>query len=171
MNKFVPLFSFVFSCLIVCGQTQVEQYTEPFSKSFPFRKEQHVEIKTYIETILKEQTEGFMTKFQPDVFSIENYKNSLYPYRQQLGRSVGYPPAKSVDGKISRLEKVGEDKYSTVYRAWIEVVQGVHAYGIYMVPKNLKKKTPLIVAIHGGGGNPEAICGLDTRAKLSCIRL
>jgi hypothetical protein len=165
MSRYVILVSFIFSCLIVRGQKQVEQFTEPFSKSFPFRKEQHIEIKTYIETMLKEQTEGFMNKFEPDVFSIENYKNSLYPYRQQLGRSIGYPPAKSVDGKISRFEKVGEDKYSTVYRAWIEVVQGVHAYGIYMVPKNLIKKTPLIVAIHGGGGNPEAICGLDTRAN------
>lgn len=165
MIKFVMLVSCCLFYFLGSGQKQVEQYTETFSKSFPFRKEQHIEIKTYIETMLKEETEGFMTKFEPDLFSIENYKNSLYPYRQQLGSYFGYPPAKSVNGKISRFEKAGEDRYSTVYRAWIEVVQGVHAYGIYMVPKNLKKKTPLIVAIHGGGGNPEAICGLDTRVN------
>ncbi len=32
-----------------------------------------------------------------------------------------------------------------------------------MVPKNLEGKAPLIIAQHVGGGNPEAICDLDTR--------
>jgi hypothetical protein len=32
-----------------------------------------------------------------------------------------------------------------------------------MVPKKTESKAPLIIAVHGGGGNPEAICDLDTR--------
>ncbi len=153
----------ILTTFISYGQEMNEQYREKFSESYPIRKEQHLEIKTYIDKLLKEQIEVSLNKFQPDFFSIESYENSLYPYRQQLGNFFGYPPLKALKGKISKFIKVGEDKYSTVYRVWVEVVQGVHAYGIYMVPKNLKRKAPLIIAIHGGGGNPEAICGLDTR--------
>ena len=101
--------------------------------------------------------------FQPDFFSVADYQNSLYPYRQQLGKYFGYPPPKAIKGKVTKFEKTGEDKYCVLYRVWIEVIEDVHTYGIFMVPKNLKGKAPLIVAIHGGGGNPEAICDLDTR--------
>jgi dienelactone hydrolase len=31
----------------------------------------------------------------------------------------------------------------------------VHAEGIYIVPKSLKGKAPLIISMHGGGGSPE----------------
>jgi hypothetical protein len=32
-----------------------------------------------------------------------------------------------------------------------------------MLPKQRKARAPLLIAQHGGGGNPEAICDLDTR--------
>ncbi len=36
-------------------------------------------------------------------------------------------------------------------------------YGLYMRPRDLDGKAPLIVAQHGGSGCPEAVCDLDTR--------
>lgn len=50
---------------------------------------------------------------------------------------------------------------------WVEVIDGVEAYGIYLLPKKLPAtgKAPLLIAQHGGGGNPEAIADLDTRAN------
>lgn len=163
MQRHAILLFFVMAYCVSYGQSQIEQYREPFSKSYPIRKEQHLEVKAYIDKMLDEQIEASLNKFQPDYFSIANYEASLYPYREQLGDYFGYPPAKAIKGRLSKFEKAGEDKYSNIYRVWIEVIEGVHAYGIYMVPKNLKKKAPLIIATHGGGGNPEAICGLDTR--------
>ncbi len=160
-KRLIPLFLFL--PLLLNAQAQTEQFREPFSEAYPIRKEQHLEIKAYIDKLLEEQIETSLNKFQPDFFSIENYENSLYPYRQQLGSFFGYPPPKVTKGKISKFEKAGEDKYSVVYRVWVEVVEEVHTYGLFMVPKNIAGKAPLIVAIHGGGGNPEAICGLDTR--------
>lgn len=159
-------FIIVFLLTTYCAtnaQEQVEHFTEPFSKSYPIRQEQHLEIKAYVDKLLREEIEISLNKFLPDYFSVETYENSLYPYREQLGDYLGYPPPKARKGKVSRFEKIGEDKYSVIYRVWIKVVEGVHAYGIYMVPKNIEGKAPLIVAIHGGGGNPEAIVGLDTR--------
>jgi hypothetical protein len=73
---------------------------------------------------------NILNKFQPDFFSIENYKNSLYPFRQQLGNYYGYSPSKVLKGTISKFRKIGEDRYGVIYRVWIEVVKGVHAYGI-----------------------------------------
>lgn len=163
MKQYVILFFFISCFYTANSQNQVEQYREPFSKSYPIRKEQHEEIKKYIDKMLDEQIEVSLNKFQPDYFSIADYEASLYPYREQLRDYFGYPPPKAIKGRISKFEKAGEDKYSDIYRVWIEVIKGVHAYGIYMVPKNLKRKAPLIIAMHGGGGNPEAICGLDTR--------
>ena len=145
------------------AQKMPEQYRENFSNSFPIRKDQHLEIKAYADKLLEENTNTSLTSFKPDYFSIEDYKNSLYPYRKKAGDFFGYPPPKAKDGKISKIVKVGEDVHCTIYRVWVEVIEGVNAYGLYMVPKNLKGKAPLLIAQHGGGGNPEAICDLDTR--------
>ncbi len=153
----------VISVYIGYGQSQIEQYREPFADSYPVRKEQHLEVKAYIDKLLDEKIEASLKKFQPDYFSIANYEASLYPYRRQLGAYYGVPPLQAIRGKMRKFQKVGEDKYSNLYRVWVEVAEGAQTYGIYMVPKSLAKKAPLIIAIHGGGGNPEAIVGLDTR--------
>ena len=142
-----------------------QQYREDWSVSWPNRKAQHLEIKAYVDKLLDEDIDKAMTIFQPDFFSPESYKSSLYPYRKTLGNYYGYPPPKSMEGKITKFIKVGEDVYCDVYRVWVEVIEGVHAYGIYMVPKKLNGKGPLIIAQHGGGGNPEAICGIGERVN------
>lgn len=163
MKKLISTISFFFMLFMLQAQEHPEQFREPFCKSYSIRKEQHFEIKAYVDEVLEEKMDSALNNFQPDFFSIETYESSLYSFRKQLGDHFGYPPIKAVDGKIIRFEKAGEDKYSSVYRVWIEVIEKVHAYGLYLVPKTGNKKYPLIVAIHGGGGNPEAICGLDTR--------
>ena len=163
LNRRLPVIILLAITFISSAQEMVEQYREKFSESYPIRVEQHLELKAYLDQMLKEKMDESLNKFQPDFFSIEAYRSSLYPYRQKLGEYLGYPPPKALKGKITKYEKAGEDNYCTLYRVWIEVVEGVHTYGIYMVPKNIKGKAPLIIAQHGGGGNPEAICGLDTR--------
>ncbi len=140
-----------------------EQYREKFSESFPIRKMQHLEIKEYIDKLLEESIEQSLTFFKPDFSGIEQYKNSLQPYRERLSRTLGYPPPNAKKGVITKFIKAGEDVHCTIYRVWVEIIDGVTAYGIYMLPKNIKGKAPLIIAQHGGGGNPEAICDLDTR--------
>jgi dienelactone hydrolase len=89
----------------------------------------------------------------------------LQPLRDRLGAFYGTPPPGAKEGRVTKFQPVGEDAECTVYRVWVEVVEGVEAYGVYLVPKNLKTKAPLIIAQHGGGGTPEAICDLDTRVN------
>lgn len=147
----------------VMSQDGVKEFSEPFSKSFSIRVEQHIEVKNWIETLKHEKINETLTKFRPDYSSIEEYQKSLYPYQKELETFLGYPPLKTIKNGEFTISKIGEDNYKDIYRVWIEVIENVKAYGIYMVPKGLKGKAPLLIAIHGGGGNPEAICGLDIR--------
>src|SRR5690606_19863129 len=111
-----------------------------FSESYWIRKEQHLEMKRYAERILAEGIQRNLGGFTPDYFSIADYEASLYPYRRQVIDFFGCNPPGTREGKITRFEQVGEDRYSTVYRVWVEVIDSVHAYGIYMVPKKIRGK-------------------------------
>jgi dienelactone hydrolase len=146
-------------------QAVPDQYREPFAESFPIRQEQHRQIKAYADKLLKEQADQTLRSFEPDYSSITAYQRSLVPYRDRLDAFFGTPPPGAKEGRVTKFMQVGEEAQCTVFRVWVEVIDGVEAYGIYLVPKNLKAKAPLLIAQHGGGGNPEAICDLDTRVN------
>jgi dienelactone hydrolase len=76
--------------------------------------------------------------------------------RQAFKQKIGYPPVglHAVASK-PRLEKFGEDAVAVYYRCFIEVAAGLDQYGLYIVPKKAKGKTPLVISKHGGGGTPE----------------
>ena len=148
---------------ILCGQEVPGQYREAFSESFPIRKQQHLELKKYTDHLIRERKEWSLTRFTPDFSGIEAYKESLAPYREQLAGSFGYPPPLATEGSEPKMVYVGRDSVCTIYRVWIRVAEGVEAYGLYMLPHDIEGKAPLLICQHGGGGNPEAICDLDTR--------
>ena len=140
-----------------------EQYREPFSESFPIRRQQHLELNAFLDRLIQESEDRSLVFFDPDFSGVDAYERSLAPFREQFHRMLGYPPPKFKREPVPRSELVGRDKVSDVYRMWTEVMEGVDVYGIYMVPRNLKGKAPLLIAQHGGSGCPEAICDLDTR--------
>jgi len=140
-------------------------YREPFAESFPNRREQHLQIKAYADQLLKDRADQTLRGVEPDFSSIAAYERSLPPFREKLSAFYGTPPPGAKAGRVTKFQPVAADADCTIFRVWVEVVDGVEAYGIYLVPKNLKAKAPLLIAQHGGGGNPEAICDLDTRAN------
>ena len=146
--RVLPLILLLFTSRVLLpgdllAQNLPEQYRENFSNSFPIRRDQHLEIKAYTDKLLEENIKTSLISFSPDYFSIEDYENSLYPSRKKLGDFFGYPPPKAIDGKITKFIKIGEDAHCTIYRVWVEVIEGVSAYGLYMVPKNLRVKLRL----------------------------
>ena len=167
MRRFLLLVLFwVFLCPVdLLGDEVPGQYREKFSESFPIRKQQHLELKDYVDKLIQEQKERSLSFFKPDFSSIERYEESLLPYRDRHARRLGYPPPRSVQGAEPRFVYVEKDSVCTIYRMWVEVAEGVEAYGIYMVPHGIEGKAPLLICEHGGGGNPEAICDLDTRVN------
>jgi len=139
------------------------QYREKFSASFPIREKQHLELKEYIDQLVEVEKEKTLSRFTPDYSGIKQYEESLFSYREELAESFGYPPPLATMGSEPRTVFVGKDSVCNIYRIWIGVAEGVEAYGIYMVPHKIKGKAPMLICEHGGGGNPEAICDLDTR--------
>ena len=161
---------FVVCCAVACpvclqAEQVPEQFREKFAESFPIRKQQHLEVKAYIDNLIAERKEQSLNSFKPDYSGIAQYEKSLAPYRRQHSRNLGYPPPRAVEGAEPRFVYVGKDAVCTIYRMWVEVAEGVRAYGLYMVPHDIDGKAPLLICEHGGGGNPEAICDLDTRVN------
>lgn len=145
------------------AQSLPEQFREPFARSFPIRQEQHLQIKAYAEGLSpKPAPSAAIPPLAPDFSSVEAYTASVAPVREDLRAFFGIPPG-AIEGRITKFEQVGEDRHCVVHRVWIEVIPGVETYGLYLVPKQREGKAPLLIAQHGGGGNPEAICDLDTR--------
>lgn len=162
-KRLITLICFIILTDSLYARETPEKFREPFSESVSIREQQHLALRKYTDLLIEARKEHALSRFSPNYSSIEAYEKSIVPYRKQMADSFGYPPPLAKKGSEPRVVKVGEDSVCTIYRIWIEVIEGVTAYGIYMLPHTIEKKAPLLVCQHGGGGNPEAICDLDTR--------
>src|SRR5690349_2058271 len=106
------------------------QYREPFAESYPIRRDQHLQVKAYADRLLQAQSEQALAAIQPDYSSVEAYQRSLQPHRDRMKAFFGTPPPGAREGRVTKFQQVGEDAGCTVFRVWIEVVDGVDAYGI-----------------------------------------
>ena len=121
----------------------------------PLRIEQAQELEQYI-LALKNDNRRLLDLLPDDFRSSESFERSAEKYRQAFCRSIGYPPPGQPQGESSFLP-IGADEIGVYYRAMIPILPGVHAEGIYIVPKSLRmgERAPLVVSMHGGGGSPE----------------
>lgn len=165
IRQIVIVATWACSALIVTGQELPTQYREPFAKSWPIRKAQFLQMKGYLSALPTRTATRPEAEFQLDFSNPSSYEKSLVPIREQLKEIHALPPPKAVANSTPRFELVGQDQVADIYRVWTEVFEGVEAYALYMVPRNLEGKAPVIIAAHGGGGCPEAICDLDTRVN------
>src|SRR5579872_7201405 len=129
-------------------------YEDNVAASNALRAEQAKELDAYIEALKNEQGR-LHAVFTPDYSSPKAYETSTKRLRQVFMQSIGYPPPGKPDPEVPAFTQVGEDGLGIYYRAKISVLPGVHAEGLYIVPKGLKGRAPLIVSMHGGGGSPE----------------
>ncbi|MCC7424633.1 MAG: dienelactone hydrolase family protein [Planctomycetaceae bacterium] len=131
-------------------------FEQDIKDSNPLRAEQAKELDTYILT-LKQDTARLKKLLPHDYSSPQAFEKSAAPYRQAFCDSIGYPPPGDIPDKAATFRQIGEDTIGTYHRAMIPILPGVHAEGIYIVPKSLKpnEKAPLVISMHGGGGSPE----------------
>jgi dienelactone hydrolase len=129
-------------------------YEEDVPASNPIRAEQARELDGYINRLKKDESR-LAEVFKPDYSSVKAYEKSTVKLREAFARSIGYPPPGKPDATPSEFKQIGEDSLGTYYRTKIPVLPGVSAVGIYIVPKGLKGKAPLVISMHGGGGSPE----------------
>ena len=132
----------------------VNYYEQEVRASDPIRAEQAKELDSYIVG-LKNDSRRLHAVFTPDYSSPKAYEASTKRLRQVFADSIGYPPPGKPDVEAPTFTKMGEDAIGVYYRARISVLPGVHTDGIYIVPKGLKGRAPLIISMHGGGGSPD----------------
>ena len=129
-------------------------FEQDVAASNPLRSEQAKELDAYI-VAMKQDTNRLHALFKPDYSSPMAFEKSAEPYRQAFCDSIGYPPPGDVPKDAATFDKIGEDAIGTYYRAAIPILPGVHAEGVYIVPKGLTGKAPLVISMHGGGGSPD----------------
>ncbi len=130
-------------------------YEEEVSASNPIRSEQARELDAYILKS-KGDTVRLNHLFTPDYSSPRAYEASTRKLRQAFADSIGYPPpGQPPANETPEFKQIGQDALGTYYRVSIPILSGVHSVGVYIVPKGLKGRAPLVIAMHGGGGSPE----------------
>ena len=149
--------------ILVCSTIAIAQektatpyFEQDVKESNPLRAEQAKDLDAYILALKKDDSR--LKKLLPDDYSSpQAFAKSAERYRQAFCDSIGYPPPGDVPQDAATFDKMGEDSIGTYFRAMIPILPGVHAEGIYIVPKTLKEneKAPLVIAMHGGGGSPE----------------
>jgi dienelactone hydrolase len=135
-------------------QKPSEFYEENVPDSNPIRSEQARELDGYLKRLKSDDTR-LREVFRPDYSSIRAFQSSTRRLRETYAASMGYPPPGKPDSEPPKFERIGEDEIGIYYRTSISVLPEVHAVGIYITPKNVKSKAPLVISMHGGGGSPE----------------
>ena len=129
-------------------------YQDRVAASDHLRAEQAKELDAYILALKADKTR-LRALFTPDYSSPRAFIASTKNLRKKFAESIGYPPPGERGNEAASFVKMGEDDLGVYYRAQIPIVMGVHAEGIYIVPKGIKGRVPLIISMHGGGGSPE----------------
>ncbi|MGH7226731.1 MAG: alpha/beta hydrolase family protein, partial [Gemmataceae bacterium] len=102
-----------------------------------------------------------------DTSSLENYQKSCEPFRKQLDEEVlGKLPAPTLPMNPQTRPIYDEPKWRG-YEVTLDLYPDVFAYGILLLPKDLKagEKRPVVVCQHGLEGRPTDVCNPKERSK------
>jgi dienelactone hydrolase len=102
-----------------------------------------------------------------DTSSLENYQKSCEPFRKQLWEEViGKLPVPTLPMNPQTRPIYDEPKWKG-YEVTLDLYPDVFAYGILLLPKDLKagEKRPVVVCQHGLEGRPTDVCNPKERSK------
>ncbi|MFO0902918.1 MAG: dienelactone hydrolase family protein [Pirellulales bacterium] len=101
--------------------------------------------------------QAYMSKL--DVSSLEKYEQSIESYRQYFADEVVGRFDQPVLPAAPRSRQMWETEKWTGYEVVLDVFPDVFAYGVLLVPKNIKagEKRPVVVCQHGLEGRPTDI--------------
>ncbi|HUQ93016.1 MAG TPA: dienelactone hydrolase family protein [Bryobacteraceae bacterium] len=109
-------------------------------------------------------------EWKPDTRSAESYREWVKPRLDAYFDTVGrYPdPSGAVEAKSVQLY---DEPQFTGYRLNVKLYDGVHAYGILLVPKGMKpgERRPVVFTQHGLQGIPEHALGVVPNAKNDAV--
>ena len=97
-----------------------------------------------------------------EYISPEKYKANSENYRQDFIDMLGFPLNKKRETPtLLKKEFVAEDGNVNIYRMQLLFFGKIKFYGILFEQKENKETAPFVVALHGGGGTAEVVCGMQ----------
>jgi dienelactone hydrolase len=102
-----------------------------------------------------------------DTSSLEKYQKSCEPFRKQLWEEVlGKLPDPRLPMNPQSRQLYDEPKWKG-YEVTLDLYPDVFAYGILLLPKDLKagEKRPVVVCQHGLEGRPQDVCKPTERTR------
>jgi dienelactone hydrolase len=135
----------------------------------PLQKRQFDQLVDFTQKLMRDseqrRAETFWAKL--DTSSLEKYEKSCEPFRKQLWEEVlGKLPAPTEPMNPRSRPLYDEPKWKG-YEVALDLYPDVFAYGILLVPKDLKsgEKRPVVVCQHGLEGRPTDVCNPKERTK------
>jgi cephalosporin-C deacetylase-like acetyl esterase len=135
----------------------------------PRQKRQFDQLVAYTQNLLRQseyrRKETFWAKL--DTSSLEKYQKSIEPFRKEFWEEViGKLPAPTIPANPRTRPIYDEPKWKG-YEVMLDVYPDVIAYGILLVPKDLKpgEKRPVVVCQHGLEGRPTDVCNPKEKTK------
>jgi dienelactone hydrolase len=122
------------------------------------QKRQLEELDRHTQKVLAESPEirrDFMKKL--DTSSLEKYEASTRTYREHFYKNVLGKFDEELLPQNARTRKIYDTEKYTGYEVVLDVFPDVFAYGILLLPKDLKanEKRPVVVCQHGLEGRPK----------------
>jgi len=135
----------------------------------PRQKRQFDQLVAFTQKLMRDseryRQQHFWAKL--DTSSLEKYQKSCEPFRKQLWEEVlGKLPHPSVPMNPQTRQIYDEPKWKG-YEVTLDLYPDVFAYGILLLPKDLKagEKRPVVVCQHGLEGRPTDVCNPKERTK------
>jgi cephalosporin-C deacetylase-like acetyl esterase len=133
------------------------------------QKRQFDQLVAYTQQVMRDseryRQQHFWAKL--DTSSLENYQKSCEPFRKQLSEEVlGKLPAPTLPMNPQTRPIYDEPKWRG-YEVTLDLYPDVFAYGILLLPKDLKdgEKRPVVVCQHGLEGRPTDVSNPKERTK------
>ncbi len=135
----------------------------------PRQKRQFDQLVAFTQKLMRDseryRQQHFWAKL--DTSSLEKYQKSCEPFRKQLWEEVlGKLPDPNVSMNPQTRQIYDEPKWKG-YEVTLDLYPDVFAYGILLLPKDLKsgEKRPVVVCQHGLEGRPTDVCNPKERTK------
>ena len=134
------------------------------------RLEQVAEIDRYYSALVYAAAETRERAWHRDTSSPAAYRRVDSSEPRAILATYGRRPAQCCAAETAPGEDLPEHPGIAARRVWIPVDQGVHVYGVLLVPAQPVGPKPAVIAQHGFSGSPEATCGYYELEETAYLR-
>lgn len=138
------------------------QVADAAARSGKARDEQYAQLEAHFRRLIAQAPAARERAWKLDHSSLGAYERSVKAKRAAYRDLIGHFGEPRLPLRPRTLKAAETDRY-VGYRVKVDVVEGIEAFGILLIPKGLKGKAPAVFCQHGLSGLPEEICGMVER--------